>query len=788
MRRQQAILQTILITLVMVTMPTEPVFAQREECTSAVLGPTATTSGAPILWKNRDTNTLSNRVVFVKEQPFTYLALVNGDDPSGRRCFAGLNSEGFAIMNTVAYNLPDVAGEAKDLEGTIMADALRTCRTVEDFASYLKANRGKHLGSLANFGVIDAQGRAAIFEAHNHGFSMLDTADAPAGYLVNTNFARTGEEGEGGGYLRFERATTLFEGLGNSKIPFETILTKFSRDIGHALLGRPTWEEMTQVLANEPVWISTRDSIDKYHTSATVVIEGRRPGVALSVATMWVLPGEPLCAVAVPLWVEAQSSPEVLSQGEPHAPMWAESLRIKKIVRPFSKGHKNEYLNLTPLVNRDGGFRAHLDIGEAEILRLTSEFLQRAHSPMEYRTFQESMAQHALDALRSVGEPNSDTKALEAGPLRVGVYADDGASPVCVTETMAALEIDKEILPVTVQAVDLMTGVLDDLDVLVYPGGSGSKQAASMGSQGREKVRRWVLEEGKGCVGICAGAYLLSTTPVYAWSLKLISADVIDRAHYNRGRGLMEVAFTDDGRQSFPEIGPGVPSFLQYYDGPVLVHSTSTELPPYSELATYVSDIHLSGGSSPGVTPGKTALLINQAGKGKAAACVGHPEATPGMRWLIPRMARMVADRRLVSYPSHVVRPLRDTREILFDSDRASEERALFWQLVGDNPEEKLTALKALVEIRSRPALRWAQGLLRDDDPRVRRLAGAVLEEAEYTPAIDDLSAAVLMEQDEILRNALQKNLEMLTRLSGQRSPTTTDPRTPLSQAVLQHL
>lgn len=776
MRRQQFILQTVVITLVMLMMAAEPVFAQREECTSAVLGPTATTSGAPILWKNRDTSTLSNRVVFVDEQPFTYLALVNGDDPSGRRCFAGLNSEGFAIMNTVAYNLPDVAGEAKDLEGTIMADALRTCRTVEDFASYLKANQGKHLGSLANFGVIDAQGRAAIFEAHNHGFSMLDTAEVAAGYLVNTNFARTGEEGEGGGYLRFERATTLFEDLGGSKIPFETILTKFSRDIGHALLRRPTWEEMALVLADEPVWISTRDSIDKYHTSATVVIEGRRPGVADSVATMWILPGEPLCAVAVPLWVEAQSSPYVLSQGEPDAPMWAESLRIKKIVRPYSEGHKNEYLNLTPLVNLDGGFRAQLDTGEAEILKLTSKFLQTTHSPMEYRTFQESMARLALDALRSVGEPKADTpalaeigrtnaRAMEAGPLKVGVYADGGASPVCVTETMAALEIDPGILPVTVQAVDLMTGVLDNLDVLVFPGGSGSKQASSMGSQGREKVRRWVLEEGKGCVGICAGAYLLSTTPVYAWSLKLISADVIDRSHYNRGRGLMEIGFTDDGRQSFPEIGAGVPSFLQYYDGPVLVRSTNTKLPPYNELATYVSDIHLSGGSSPGITPGKTALLMNQAGKGKVAACVGHPEATPGMRWMIPRMVRMVAGERLVSYPSHVVRPLRETREILFDADRASAERALFWQLVDNDPEEKLRALRALVDMRSRPALRWAQGLLRDDDPRVRRLAGAVLQEAEYTPAIDDLSAAILMEQDEILRKALQKNLELLTKI-----------------------
>jgi hypothetical protein len=57
---------------------------------------------------------------------------------------------------------------------------------------------------------------------------------------------------------------------------------------------------------------------------------------------------------------------------------------------------------LTPLVNREGGFRARLDGQEAEILQLTSEFLQIAHIPEEYRAFQEIMAHRAFDALRSV--------------------------------------------------------------------------------------------------------------------------------------------------------------------------------------------------------------------------------------------------------------------------------------------------------------------------------------------------------------------------------------------------
>ncbi len=91
----------------------------------------------------------------------------------------------------------------------------------------------------------------------------------------------------------------------------------------------------------------------------------------------------------------------------------------------------------------------------------------------------------------------------------------------------------------------------------------------------------------------------------------------------------------------------------------------------------------------------------------------------------------------------------------------------MFWQLVGDESDEKLKALSTLVQMRSRPALRWAQGLLRDDDSGVRWLAGAVLEEAEYTPAIDDLIAAVQVEPDESVRKALAKNLETLEGIVG---------------------
>ena len=51
-----------------------------------------------------------------------------------------------------------------------------------------------------------------------------------------------------------------------------------------------------------------------------------------SPATFWVLLGEPVTSIAVPVWVEAKGTPLPLREGDT-APICAEALRIKRIIR-----------------------------------------------------------------------------------------------------------------------------------------------------------------------------------------------------------------------------------------------------------------------------------------------------------------------------------------------------------------------------------------------------------------------------------------------------------------------
>ncbi len=390
-------LRTLLSILALCAMPA----AGADECTTAVVGPRAGEGGRPLLWKNRDTSVLSNRVVYVKETPHSYLGLADLEDRSGRRVFAGVNSEGFGIMNSVAYNLPKKEGEQEDLEGILMADALRTCRTAADFEAYLKANLGRNLGARTNFGVIDADGAAVIFEVHNHGYKRLDAAAAPEGYLVNTNYSRTGQEAKGAGYVRFDRATELLKAA-PGPVSARDILRRLARDTGNALVPQPTLGDFAALPGDRDPWVFTRDSINKSYTSAAVVIVGRRPGDPGSRATMWVLPGEPITAVALPLWVEAGRSPEPFWKGD-EAALWIETMRIKKIARPYPESDREEYLNARRLDNRDGtGFLPRLLTTEDEIFDRTATFLAAPRTPEELAAFQDEMATKALSALRSI--------------------------------------------------------------------------------------------------------------------------------------------------------------------------------------------------------------------------------------------------------------------------------------------------------------------------------------------------------------------------------------------------
>ena len=219
--------------------------------------------------------------------------------------------------------------------------------------------------------------------------------------------------------------------------------------------------------------------------------------------------------------------------------------------------------------------------------------------------------------------------AEPAALLRVAVYdGSDGTAsgPIALQRilTPAAGFTMERLRPEEVRSERLRT-----FDVLILPGGSGSQQARRLGSEGCEAICDFV-RDGGGYVGICAGSYLASSD--YDWSLHLLNAKVLDRAHWARGNGEVRIALTTAGRQTLTEPAEELP--VRYGQGPLLAHGTRDDLPEYEELATFVTEVHKEGVPG-GVMPGTTAIARAPYGAGRVICFSPHPETAGGPNHLI---------------------------------------------------------------------------------------------------------------------------------------------------------
>lgn len=161
-------------------------------CTSVVVSGKVTPDGCPLLWKHRDTGALQNSVKYFSGEKYSFIAVVNSGEDNPTDVWIGTNSAGFSVMNTQSYNLVEVKDDEErgEANGRVMRRALEVCATVDDFKVFLDTLAKPSLIE-ANFGVIDAQGGAAMFEVDYEKYVMFDAndpKDAPCGYIARSNF------------------------------------------------------------------------------------------------------------------------------------------------------------------------------------------------------------------------------------------------------------------------------------------------------------------------------------------------------------------------------------------------------------------------------------------------------------------------------------------------------------------------------------------------------------------------------------------------------------------------
>jgi len=384
--------------------------ARISACTLVVASGKATASGRPIMWKNRDTSEMLNKLMYLKGPKYNFIGLVDSKDTAGKEIWAGLNDRGLAIMNSQATDMADKEKKHDGAEnGLLMKMALGECATIDDFEKLLQREKGRWNIS-ANFGVIDARGGACFFETSSEYYTRFDANDkktAPFGYLVRTNFSYTSPDYlQGGGFIRFERISHLVESTRDTnQLDVKFILQLAARDMVHEKLHSYPLNRDLPDDPSRPLYINTNDTINRNTTASAVVFEGAPSEERPDLATMWVILGQPVSCSAIPVWPYSGRVPKVAAcQDSQTSLLNLFSRKLVAYLYPDQRGRMPQYLNVSRLRTYGGeGVLSKILRIEAQVLEKTGAQLRlwekKADTPERVAEFQETIADFVYRSL-----------------------------------------------------------------------------------------------------------------------------------------------------------------------------------------------------------------------------------------------------------------------------------------------------------------------------------------------------------------------------------------------------
>lgn len=219
--------------------------------------------------------------------------------------------------------------------------------------------------------------------------------------------------------------------------------------------------------------------------------------------------------------------------------------------------------------------------------------------------------------------------------MKIALYADDGVSASTINHWLLMAKeglIDEFEI---VKAKDITTHNLTLFDWLIFPGGSGSRICSRLTKQNREDLEKTIRQGYINVMGICAGAYALSSG--YDWSLGFIDYEVVDKSNWARGKTNVSVDFTKHGKKKL-EIKKDTTS-VYYNNGPVLLESSHPENKS-KVIATYVDDICKEGGTE-GLMAGSPAIIASKLGRGNIITISPHFEKTPKANKIISKLLKI---------------------------------------------------------------------------------------------------------------------------------------------------
>ena len=247
----------------------------------------------------------------------------------------------------------------------------------------------------------------------------------------------------------------------------------------------------------------------------------------------------------------------------------------------------------------------------------------------------------------------ADSTAATAQPVkkvRTGYFIGDGCNGSGVYYWAQMLHLAPALDLTLLDAKDIQNGKLDNLDLLVIPGGSSASQYKDITEKGGDKIREFV-KKGGSYVGICAGFHCTLNKPD---RFRLMPYTYRNGAGGYRAKVAIDI---NERGAKLMDIKPGR-YWVSYSRGPISTEVKEWEHGKAETLGIYRSTVNNIGRNSDFLNA--PAVIYGNYGKGKVIATSFHPEMH---RWndsiSMGCIYAVTGVKTAPVYPQKVYRPVR---------------------------------------------------------------------------------------------------------------------------------
>ena len=223
--------------------------------------------------------------------------------------------------------------------------------------------------------------------------------------------------------------------------------------------------------------------------------------------------------------------------------------------------------------------------------------------------------------------PRSCNLAKVEKPVRVSMIFGNGVGGFSAVRWIQLLSCTPDCVFTAVSGADVRAGALANADLYIAPGGSSSRQAATLGATGCSNLVEFV-RNGGGYFGTCAGCYLALSPAAKDRpnAGRLGFAPYCPERKSYRGGAHLKIRFTEDAKLF--GLTPGAERVVRYHGGPVLLDSKPIPGSDIHTVAEYAcAGVFATDPLKKPVMSGTPAIIAGTFGKGRLVCTSPHPES-----------------------------------------------------------------------------------------------------------------------------------------------------------------